>query len=225
MSSGQANAEINEDLGPTLSCLHEAPIVAHTLTGTMSDSSEDGTGRHAIAFNGRMDPVNGPVPGAIDTDPLTTCVAYSAMPMNSGKDFVVRETDVAQPLMAAGPGLGDQGGDYIAQGITIHGTDKTVSVASYTDVAGALRARAPGGQENSSTTAVQTGWAVRRLAPKECARLQGFPDDYLDITYNGKPAADGPRYKALGNSFAVNVVRWIGRRIQMVSELNAEAAE
>lgn len=46
------------------------------------------------------------------------------------------------------------------------------------------------------------------------ARLQGFPDDYLDIPYRGKPAADGPKYKALGNSWAVPVVRWIGERIR-----------
>jgi site-specific DNA-cytosine methylase len=53
-------------------------------------------------------------------------------------------------------------------------------------------------------------WAVRRLTPKEAARLQGFEDGYLDITYRGKPAADGPKYKALGNSMAVPVMRWIG---------------
>lgn len=67
--------------------------------------------------------------------------------------------------------------------------------------------------------AVLTGWRVRRLTPVECARLQGFPDDYLDIIYRGKPAADGPKYKALGNSMAVNVMRWIGRRIEMVEKI------
>jgi DNA (cytosine-5)-methyltransferase 1 len=55
--------------------------------------------------------------------------------------------------------------------------------------------------------------AVRRLTPMECERLQGFPDDYTLTPYRGKPAADGPRYKALGNSMAVPVVRWIGERI------------
>jgi DNA (cytosine-5)-methyltransferase 1 len=58
--------------------------------------------------------------------------------------------------------------------------------------------------------------SVRRLTPRECERLQGFPDDYTAIPYRGKPAADGPRYKALGNSKAVPVVRWIGRRIERV---------
>ena len=55
--------------------------------------------------------------------------------------------------------------------------------------------------------------AVRRLTPRECERLQGFPDDWTLITYRGKPAADGPRYKALGNSMAANVMRWLGQRI------------
>lgn len=64
-------------------------------------------------------------------------------------------------------------------------------------------------------------WAVRRLTPTECERLQGFPDDWTDIARpNGKQAADGPRYKALGNSMAVNVMRWIGRRIEMVESVN-----
>lgn len=58
--------------------------------------------------------------------------------------------------------------------------------------------------------------AVRRLTPRECERLQGFPDDYTLITHRGKPAADGPRYKALGNSMAVPVMRWIGQRLQAV---------
>ncbi|RQJ32040.1 DNA cytosine methyltransferase [Pseudomonas aeruginosa] len=58
---------------------------------------------------------------------------------------------------------------------------------------------------------------VRRLTPRECERLQGFPDDYTLIPWRGKPATecpDGPRYKAIGNSKAVPVVRWIGRRLK-----------
>ena len=67
-----------------------------------------------------------------------------------------------------------------------------------------------GGREKRSLT-------VRRLTPRECERLQGFPDDYTDILYRNKEhAPDGPRYKALGNSMAVPVMRWIGERIRMV---------
>ena len=61
--------------------------------------------------------------------------------------------------------------------------------------------------------------AVRRLTPRECERLQGFPDDYTLTPYRGKPASDGPRYKALGNSMAVPVMRWIGERITKIDSI------
>ena len=60
----------------------------------------------------------------------------------------------------------------------------------------------------------QTAMQVRRLTPTERERLQGFPDGWTNIPWRGKPdAPDGPRYKALGNSMAVPVMRWIGQRI------------
>jgi DNA (cytosine-5)-methyltransferase 1 len=71
--------------------------------------------------------------------------------------------------------------------------------------------------DKSKTPAVGIGSAVRRLTPMECERLQGFPDGFTAVPHRGKPAADGPRYKALGNSWAVPCVRWIGRRIDAVS--------
>ncbi len=67
--------------------------------------------------------------------------------------------------------------------------------------------------------AVAKGNQVRRLTPTECERLQGFPDNYTQIAWRNKVAEDcpdGPRYKAMGNSMAVPVMRWIGERIQMV---------
>lgn len=63
--------------------------------------------------------------------------------------------------------------------------------------------------------AVSHHMAVRRLTPVECERLQGFPDGHTDVPYRGNPAADGPRYKAIGNSMAVPVMRWIGERIKL----------
>jgi DNA (cytosine-5)-methyltransferase 1 len=72
----------------------------------------------------------------------------------------------------------------------------------------------------SQQAAAAVGMAVRRLTVVECSRLQGFPDDHVRVPYRGKPAADGPCYKALGNSMAVPVMRWIGRRI--VRHLNGE---
>lgn len=56
---------------------------------------------------------------------------------------------------------------------------------------------------------------VRRIMPIEAERLMGLPDNYTLIEYRGKPATDGPRYKALGNSMAVNVMRWVGQRIEI----------
>lgn len=63
---------------------------------------------------------------------------------------------------------------------------------------------------------------VRRLTPREYERLQGFPDDFTLVEWRGKPASDGRRYKAVGNSMAVPVMKWVGRRILMVEEILAE---
>lgn len=88
--------------------------------------------------------------------------------------------------------------------------------------AGALSAQ-PGAKQKSY---VRNGMQVRRLTPTECERLQGFPDDYTRIEWRNKPAdqcPDGPRYRALGNSMAVPVMHWIGKRIQTVSNLITQA--
>jgi len=66
-------------------------------------------------------------------------------------------------------------------------------------------------------------FAVRRLIVEECEFLQGFPRGYTQVPYRNKPAADGPRYKALGNSMAVPCMAWIGSRIKMVLEWRATA--
>lgn len=82
-------------------------------------------------------------------------------------------------------------------------------------ISGALAA-SPGMKQ---TSYMKDGPVVRRLTPRECERLQGMPDDWTRIPYRGKPAddcPDGPRYKAIGNSMAVPVMRWIGRRIDEV---------
>jgi DNA (cytosine-5)-methyltransferase 1 len=71
-------------------------------------------------------------------------------------------------------------------------------------------------RDNAAHAAVAQAMTVRRLTPRECERLQGFPDDYTLIPWRKKCAEDcpdGPRYRALGNSMAVNVMAWIGERI------------
>ncbi len=65
--------------------------------------------------------------------------------------------------------------------------------------------------------------SVRRLTPRECERLQGAPDDWTLVpNAQGKPMADGPRYRMLGNSFAVPVIHWIGLQIQHAHDRSSE---
>lgn len=75
------------------------------------------------------------------------------------------------------------------------------------------------GTGGGNVPAITREMQVRRLTPKECERLQGFPDDWTNIPTKGKDCPDGPRYKALGNSMAVPVMAWIGRRLAMVANI------
>ena len=111
------------------------------------------------------------------------------------------------PPIGSSTGGGNQGAVAFAQ--------NTRDEVREMSVVGSLASQ-PGMKQ---TSYIRNSMQVRRLTPKECCRLQGFPDAYLDIIYRGKPAADGPRYKALGNSMAVPVMRWIGERIQLVQNL------
>ena len=94
--------------------------------------------------------------------------------------------------------------------------DSAPNAAIDRDLAGTLKAN-----NNNNPPIVSSNCSVRRLTPRECERLQGFPDDWTLIPHRGKPAGecpDTPRYKALGNSMAVPVMRWIGERIQKVMD-------
>lgn len=95
-------------------------------------------------------------------------------------------------------------------------------LCQYGDVAGALTARGDSSPcADRRPSVVSDGYVVRRLTPRECERLMGFPDDWTKVPYRGKPAEecpDTPRYKAIGNSMAVNVMRWLGVRIDAVDE-------
>lgn len=118
------------------------------------------------------------------------------------------------------------------------------------EIASTMRSMGHAGshQNGGVHQAVMTSMAVRRLTPRECERLQGLPDGYTRIPLReyrvrritkNRPidrwektesgwmlmSADGPRYKALGNSMAVTVMRWIGERIQLVSNLRGATLE
>jgi DNA (cytosine-5)-methyltransferase 1 len=88
------------------------------------------------------------------------------------------------------------------------------------DVAYSLNAPSGGGRRQEMNIATRS--AVRRLTPLEAERLQGLPDRYTDVPFRGKRAADGPRYRAIGNSIAVPVIRWIGERIAKVDAIKPQ---
>ena len=108
----------------------------------------------------------------------------------------------------------------VAQSVALRGREGGATAELGDDVQNCLRASQGGGDKPHVLTAMQ----VRRLTPVECERLQGFPDNYTAIPWRKKPAddcPDGPRYKALGNSMAVPVMAWIGKRIQEFEAMNA----
>jgi len=79
-----------------------------------------------------------------------------------------------------------------------------------------------GGKPGQGQPTIASPWAVRRLTPTECERLQGFPDGFTAIEWRGNPAdlcPDGPRYKALGNSWAINCGQYVFDRMQMVEAM------
>lgn len=130
----------------------------------------------------------------------------------------VRIMDKAGAL-AAEPGMKQQ--TYIAQGVSIRGRDGGATAELSGDISTALRASQGGGDKPH----VMTEMAVRRLTPIECERLQGFPDNFTQIPWRNKTpenCPDSPRYKALGNSMAVPVMRWIGERIDLVQNILAQ---
>lgn len=195
MERGQGGAEINENDGcPTLACNHEAPIIAHTLRGEGFDASEDGTGRGTPL-----------VPVAFD------CKASGSYGFGAG--------EVAPTLRAMGHRNGHgNGGGQVAVAVSLRGRDGGATAEITEGAHPALRASQGGGDKPH----VLVDMAVRRITPRETERLQGFPDDYTKIPYGKKPAGkcpDGPRYRALGNSMAVPVVRWIGERIAQVEQI------
>ena len=191
-------------------------VIAHTLRADGFDASEDGTGRGtpivpvapsvaASLTRGAESAGKGGYAGRRQEDDYNLVAAI--------QERAVCENSAAGP---DGVGVRTDGAAYTLEA-------RTVSQAVAFDMRGreggsqfegpheTANIRAASGGSSKSYVAEQ--WAVRRLMPIECERLQGFPDGYTDIPYRGKPAADGPRYKALGNSMAVNVMRWIGRRI------------
>jgi DNA (cytosine-5)-methyltransferase 1 len=117
---------------------------------------------------------------------------------------------------------GGEGGtqQFVAQPLYYESHPQDSRVNGPKDVADTVSANY--GMGGGNTPLVQQPMAIRRLTPKECERLQGFPDDWTKIPYRNKEAdqcPDGPRYKACGNSMAVPVMRWIGERINLIESI------
>jgi DNA-cytosine methyltransferase len=195
------------------------PMLAHALRGEGFDASEDGTGRGTplvpvcaevamtltsggTGARGRMDPVN------TDLVLAQPCIAFPER--MSGTQCASTE-NLAPSMAALNP---------TAVAVSLRGREGGATAEMVDEVGNCLRASGGGGDKAH----VLALMAVRRLTPMECERLQGFPDGYTDVPHRNKPAADGPRYKALGNSWAVPNVRWIGERIQAVDAIRLEIA-
>jgi DNA (cytosine-5)-methyltransferase 1 len=228
MAHGQANAEIRTDGGtPALTCLHEAPIVAHSLRGEGFDASEDGTGRGtplvpvAVPLQevGKRTGVSTDDPRAgigigQDGDPMFTLQAGAqhgvahAVAFHENQRGEITVNDTAGSLKVGG---GKPGQGYPPVAVSLRGPAGGGTAELGGDIQNALRASQVGGDKPH----VLAHMAVRRLTPVECERLQGFPDGYTNIPWRNKPEApDGPRYKSLGNSMAVPCMFFIGNRIQ-----------
>lgn len=219
-------------------------LIAHSLSADGFDASEDGTGRgvpmvpiaiitahtqsngsgfsdgiahtlesggtQAVAFNlrGRE---GGALPEMSDAASIraSTGGSSNSYVAFSAKDYGSDSNEIAPTLRGMVHDASHaNGGGQVA---VAWSGELTVS----SDVAGTLQRGGEGGRADG----VMQQMAVRRLTPRECERLQGFPDDYSLVEYRGKLAADGPRYRALGNSMAVPVMHWIGQRVAAVHEI------
>ena len=212
--SGGGFTDVNPTLdtrrkdGPIRNQLAGAVMVSHTLRGEGFDASENGTGRGTPIVPVQCFERNTPDGHAR----LVGDIAPTLNRMGGGQ----RETCIFMPvIMAAG-----QGNAEISENRspTLNCNHEAPILAHMTGAgywkegAGTLRAREQDSHEN---LVIQS--TVRRITPRECERLQGFPDDWTKIPWRGKPAdecTDGNRYKACGNSMAVPVMLWIGERIK-----------
>jgi DNA (cytosine-5)-methyltransferase 1 len=180
----------NEDLSPTLrSGNHDT---SHANAGVPPAVRITGDLTHTLKADG----FDASEDGTGREQPITACVRNIAQCLtgNYGKQLDNSDT-------ALGPNVAIGWSEELTPSIELAGTIQY------------------GGQGGRHDGVMQPNMAVRRLLPIECERLQGFPDGYTQVPFNGKPAADGPRYKALGNSMAVPCMAWIGQRIKMVESL------
>jgi len=179
-------------------------------------------------------------------DPITSATTAHALGTNHGQENVVCAFDYqnatlttseeCSPTLCGFGGKGRLAVHHSMEGQDNAGCEQPIVTAfqergrsggKSLDIGGniAYCLTAPSGGARTHEGNIQVGNSVRRLTPRECERLQGFPDDFTRIAWRGKPAEhcpDGPRYKALGNSMAVPVMRWIGRQIDAATSIHTD---
>lgn len=132
---------------------------------------------------------------------------YMACYENHGQDSRIKECGDLAPAINAKAGTGGNNLPLVA--FRPNNSHKARSLGESEYVAPTLPS-----DESGNKPCVATSLMVRRLTPRECERLQGFPDDWTATGADGKPISDSARYRMLGNAVCVNVARWIGKRIK-----------
>ncbi|MBY6239822.1 DNA cytosine methyltransferase [Methylosinus sp. Sm6] len=224
LSGGHSNNPIDENL------IIIAPEIADTLTAYWERSKGAKGGNAAGLINPIIE-----APICFDTTQITSpdnrCNPQPGGPSHplsaSAHPPAVAFGISSDCLDRSGEGSGGSAGERAGLGV-VEGASPTLRGRSRPNaVAYDLRGREGGAQfegphdtanlraasGGSSRSYVAEHWAVRRLTPRECERLQGVPDGWTAIERGGKPAADGPRYASIGNSWPVPVFAWIGARL------------
>jgi DNA (cytosine-5)-methyltransferase 1 len=214
------------------------PVLSHALRGEGFDASEDGTGRGTplvpVSYRtsgncGARTNRSTSVQDAECGHRVTQAPARFSGCQPVALQEVGKRTGASTTDRRAGVGISEPGDPmFTLQAGAQHGVALAVhenqrAEISVSDTAGSLKTS--GGKPGQGYPAAFIGSAVRRLTPRECERLQGFPDGWTAIKHRKKPAADGPRYKALGNSMAVPVLRWIGERIMWIGQMTDREGE
>ena len=149
-----------------------------------------------------------------------TMSTVKARDYKDATDLVIHANNVAPAITSSGPPYrctetqGSEVDALVVQCKSVHENQR--AEVRVQDVFNAVTSG--GGKPGQGYGCVfdQSSLRVRRLTPTEAERLQGFPDGHTDIGWKGKPTPDSHRYKAMGNSMAVPVMRWIGERIQAI---------
>lgn len=211
MANGQANSEVSEAFSPALTCDHESPIICARFSGGQ------GAKAGGIGYEDEVAPtirsaesVSNQVPDVVCHENHDAPIAFRwAASPTQGLPIGV---DYCHTLMA------NRNGEP-AVCYENHAQDSRIKPCGECSPQINAKARTGGCNLPLVQECFPVNTSVRRLLPVECERLMGFPDNWTRIPWGGKSAEDcpdSPRYKACGNSMCVNVMRWIGMRIEKV---------